>query len=125
MRILFANQDPSTRSSLGLLFKAQSDLELVGEPSAVSQLLSVVGTHRPDVVILDFDLLGEQIDTLLGMLQSLDDPPAVVGMSVRAERRQTAMDMGANRFVYKGDPPDRLLSAIWTAYNQRGESRKE
>jgi DNA-binding NarL/FixJ family response regulator len=125
MRILLANQDPSTRSSLGILFKAQSDLEVVGEPSEVSQLLSVVRTHRPDVVVVDFDLLGEQIDTLLGMLQSLDDPPAVVGMSIRAERRQAAMDMGADGFAYKGDPPDRLLSAIRMAYSHRSETRQE
>jgi DNA-binding NarL/FixJ family response regulator len=125
MRILLTNQDASTRSSLGILFKAQSDMEVVGEPSTMSQLLSVVRTRRPDVVIVDFDLLTEPVDTLLGMLQSLDHPPAVVGMSIRAERRQTALDAGADAFAYKGDPPDRLLSAIRTAYNQRGESRQE
>jgi DNA-binding NarL/FixJ family response regulator len=124
MRVLLANQDPSTRSSLGILFRAQSDLEVVGQPSDVSQFLSDVRTHHPDVVVVDFDLLGEQIDTLIGMLHSLEDPPAVVGMSVRAERRQAAMDAGADAFAYKGDPPDRLLSAIRTVFHKKGEHRE-
>jgi DNA-binding NarL/FixJ family response regulator len=81
MRILLPNQDPSTRSSLGILFKAQSDLELVGEPSEVSQLASDVQTHNSDVV----------------------------SMSVRTEERQAVIDMGAKSTrlaVTIGDNPD-------------------
>ena len=124
MRILLPNQGPSTRSFLGILFKAQSDLELVGEPSEVSQLASDVKTHNPDVVILDYDLLGEQVDSLLEMVKSLDHCPVVVGMSVRAEKRQTVIDTGADGFAYMGDPPECLLSAIRTAFNQRSEQHK-
>jgi DNA-binding NarL/FixJ family response regulator len=120
MRVLLANQDPPTRFSLGILFKAQSDLEVVGQPSDVSQLLSDVRAHNPDVVVFDLDLLSEQIDALVGVLRSLDHPPAVVGMSIRAAKRQAAIDAGADAFAYKGDPPDRLLSAIRTAFSRRG-----
>ena len=120
VRILLANQDPVMRSSLGILIKAQLDLEVVGESAEVSQLLSDVRTHHPDVVVLDFDLRGMQIDVLLEMLRSLDQPPAVVGMSVRAERQQAVIEAGADAFAYKGDPPDRLLSAIRTVSHKRG-----
>jgi DNA-binding NarL/FixJ family response regulator len=57
---------------------------------------------------------------LLRMLQSLDQPPAVVGMSVRAEKRQAVLEAGADAFAYKGDPPDCLLSAIRTVSQEKG-----
>jgi DNA-binding NarL/FixJ family response regulator len=125
MRVLLANQDASTRSSLGLLFKAQSDLDVVGPTDEVSQTLLDAETHRPEVVVLDLDLLGEQIEAVIGALRSLDHPPVVVGVSVRAERRQIALDMGVDAFAYKGDPPDRLLATIRGAFDQWSVSHQE
>ena len=72
--------DPLWGSSI----KAQSDLDVVGESDEVAQLLSDVRPHHPDVVVLDFDLLGRQ-STRCWRAGSLDHPPAVVGMSVRAD----------------------------------------
>jgi two-component system response regulator DesR len=122
MRVLLANLDPTTRSSLGILFKAQPDLGIVGQPDEPSPLLSQLRAHTPDVMVLDLDVLTGQVDAVLQLLRSVDRPPAVVGMSVRAEKRATAMDMGVDAFAYKGDPPDRLLDAIRTAFSQRSKS---
>jgi len=122
MRVLCANLDPSTRSSLEILFKVQPDLEIVGQPDEPSPLPSQLRSHVPDVVVLDFDVHGGQIDDVLVLLRSLDRRPAVVGMSVRAEKCEAAMEMGVDAFVYKGDPPDRLLDAIRTAFSQRSKS---
>jgi DNA-binding NarL/FixJ family response regulator len=121
MRVLLANLDPSTWSSLGILFKAQPDLEIVGQPSEPSPLQSQLRAHAPDVVVLEFDVHGGQIDDVLALLRSLDRPPAVVGMSVRAEKRAAAMERGVDAFACKCDPPDRLLDAIRTAYRQRSK----
>lgn len=112
MRIFLANQDPMTRSSLGILFRAQPDLELVGAAADASHSVSEVSASDPDVVLLDFDPVAELSEQLLGAIKSLEHPPAVVGMSVHAERRQDVLDAGADAFACKRESPDQLLSSI-------------
>lgn len=121
MRIFLANQDPPTRWSLGILFRAQPDLELVGAAADAAQSLTEVSASDPDVVILDFDPVAELSEQLLGAIKSLERPPAVVAMSVRAERRQDVLDAGADAFACKGDSPDQLLSSIRSVGRERNE----
>jgi DNA-binding NarL/FixJ family response regulator len=111
MRIFLANQDALTFSSLRILFRAQTDLELVGAGD-VSECLSDVSASHPDVVLLDFDSTPEPPEHLLSAIKSLDHPPAVVVMSVRAEKRQQALSAGADAFACKGESPEKLLSSI-------------
>jgi DNA-binding NarL/FixJ family response regulator len=111
MRIFLANQDALTFSSLRILFRAQTDLELVGAGD-VSECLSDVSASHPDVVLLDFDPVAELSEQLLGAIKLLDQPPAVVVMSVRAEKRQQALSAGADAFACKGESPEKLLSSI-------------
>jgi DNA-binding NarL/FixJ family response regulator len=112
MRIVLADQQAVGRSSLKILFRAQPDLELVGEAADVGELISQVKASAPDVIVLDFDLIAGQIDVLMALLRSLDNPPAVVAMSVRSEYRRLAAEAGFDGFAYKGDPPERLLAAM-------------
>jgi DNA-binding NarL/FixJ family response regulator len=112
MRIFLASKDPTIHSSLGILFRAPPDLELVGDATDTSQFLSEVSAIDPDVVLLDFDPISEPPEQLLGAINLLDHPPAVVVMSVRAEQRQDALSAGADAFACKGEPPDQLLSSI-------------
>jgi DNA-binding NarL/FixJ family response regulator len=112
MRIFLVNQDATTLSSLGILFRAQPDLELVGAAADVSQSLSDVSASDPDVVLIDFDPGAESLEQMLAAIKSLELPPAVVALSVRAEKCQDALDAGADAFACKGESPDRLLSSI-------------
>lgn len=125
MRVLLANLDPSTRSSLAILFKAKPDLEIVGPLDEPASLPSQLQDHAPDVVVLDLDVLSGQIDAVLELLRSLDRPPCVVGMSVRGENREVAMAMGVDAFAYKGDPPSCLLDAVRTAFGQQCKSIRQ
>ena len=112
MRIVIADREPSTRSAIGMLLSAQSDMELVGEAADLVELLSQIKRSSPDLVILDWDVLGQRIDALLDLLGLFDSPPAIVGLSVHAENRQAAMQVGVGAFAYKGEPPERLLAVL-------------
>ena len=112
MRIVIADQEPSTRSAIGMLLNAQPDMELVGEAADLVDLLSRIKSTDPDLVILDWDVLGQRIDALLDLLELFDAPPRIIGLSVRAENRQAAMEVGVGAFAYKGEPPARLLAVI-------------
>jgi DNA-binding NarL/FixJ family response regulator len=49
---------------------------------------------------------------LISALRHLDFHPAVIALDVRLETEQAALAAGADIYVFKGDPPKRLLIAI-------------
>ena len=112
MRIIVADQESSTRSALRMLLTAQPDMDLVGEASDLLELLTEVKANDPDLVILDWDVLGQRIDKLLDLLELFDKPPLIIGLSVHDENRKAATVAGVAGFAYKGEPPERLLAVI-------------
>jgi DNA-binding response OmpR family regulator len=64
------------------------------------------------LVLLGWELPGlPAVDSLLALRQIRSDL-MVIALSGRPEARQVALDAGANAFVSKSDPPERLLAAI-------------
>ena len=112
MRIVIADQEPSARFALGMLIRSQPDMEVVGEASDLLELLCQIKANAPDLVILDWDVLGQRIDSLLNLLSLFDSPPGIVGLSTRAENRQAVVEAGVSAFAFKEEPPERLLAAI-------------
>jgi DNA-binding NarL/FixJ family response regulator len=112
MRILVADSQPRVRFALRVLLEQQPGLEVVGEAADSRELLVQVGSTSPDLVLLGWELPGlPAVDSLLALRQIRSDL-MVIALSGRPEARQVALDAGANAFVSKSDPPERLLAAI-------------
>jgi DNA-binding NarL/FixJ family response regulator len=112
MRVVLADRQSSTRSALRILIRAQEDLSLVGEASNAAELLSAIEATAPDLVVFDFDDFDQAVEDVLDSLREVLPSTAVVGMSIRTADCQLALSHGADDFVYKGDPPKRLLEAV-------------
>ena len=78
MRIVVASEDRSASSAIGMLIDAQPDLELAGDVSEIADLLVKIKSQRPDLVVLDWEMLGQRIDTLVDLLELFDEPPMIV-----------------------------------------------
>ncbi len=111
-RILLADDDPAICSALRLLLEQEAGLSVVGEAAAASSTRQQVAYLRPDLLLLDWELPGATGTGLLDRLHA--DVPAmrIIALSSRPEARPAALAAGADAFVSKGDPPDRLLAAI-------------
>ncbi len=112
MRILLADDQPKVRSALRLLLEQEPEMSVVGEAAEVEDLLAQVEATQPDLVLLDWELPGLQAADLLPTLRSLHPRLKVIALSGRLEARQAALTAGAEAFVSKGDPPERLLAAV-------------
>ncbi len=121
IRILIADDQPQVRSALRLLLIHERDVTVVGEAGDAEQLLELVVELQPDLVLLDWELPGQDICTTLAGLQAARPGLAVIALSGRPEARRTALAAGANAFVSKGDPPERLLTEL-QAVSARGEA---
>jgi DNA-binding NarL/FixJ family response regulator len=112
MRILLADDQPKVRLGLRLLLEQEEWASVVGEAVDAEGLLTQVEAAQPDLVLLDWSLHRSEKPDLLPDLRGCCPGLAVVVLSGQPEAEQDALDAGADAFVSKADPPERLLAAI-------------
>ncbi len=111
-RILVADSDARVRLALHTLLKQEPGHFVVRESGDVGSLATQVRELRPDLVLLDWELPGRPAAALLLALHGLDYHPRIIVLSTRPESELDALAAGADAFVYKGDPPERLLQSF-------------
>jgi DNA-binding NarL/FixJ family response regulator len=116
MRILLADPQPKVRFALRVLLERQPGFEVIGEASDAKGLLARVKDSCPDVVLLGWELPGAVEPNTLTALHEACGNVVVIALSGRLTARRAAMAAGADAFVSKGDPPERLLAAINDCY---------
>lgn len=95
-----------------MLITAQPDLALVGDVGDMADLLRVIETKQPDLVVLDWDDFRSRIETAQQLLELFDEPPMIVALSVHENARTAVFDSGVAGFAYKGAPPSEFLNII-------------
>ena len=112
MRVLIADGQSKVRFALRVLLERQPELKVVGEVVYAQDLLAQVQTTNPDLVLLGWELSGLAAIGSLPALRKVHSDLFVIALSGRSEARRAALDAGADAFVSKIDPPERLLAAI-------------
>ncbi|HEY76310.1 MAG TPA: response regulator transcription factor [Thermoflexia bacterium] len=121
LRVLIADDQPRVRSALRLLLIQESGVTVVGEAEDVEQALRLVAERQPDLVLLDWELPRWGGPAALTGLRRVRAGLAVIALSGRPEARRSALEAGADGFVSKGDPPERVLEAVRACRrNRRG-----
>jgi DNA-binding NarL/FixJ family response regulator len=112
MDILLVDDEARVRSALWLLLRQEFGVNIVGEAGDLSQALALTAMRKPNVMLLDWDLLGENGKSILNRLREASSDLSIIALSLRAEARERALQAGVDAFVCKGDTPDRLKAAL-------------
>ena len=112
MRILLADNEPRVRSALRLLLEQQPVVDIVEEVTNTQELQDHVRNHCPDVLLLDWALLGSTSKNPLTSLRNFHPGIFIIVLDSKPQTRQIALVAGANEFVSKNEPPEKLLAAI-------------
>jgi CheY-like chemotaxis protein len=86
--------------------------------TSVTKALEVLQWHRPDVLVSDLAMPGEDGYKLIAKIRSLENkdegqlPAVALTSHVRVEDRARALAAGFNMFVPKPVEPAELLNAI-------------
>ena len=112
MRVLLADDQPKVCSALRLLLSQQPGIEVVGETAEAEALLAHIENTHPDLILLDWELPGLSRNGRFSVLRARYPNLKVIALSGRPEVRGTALKAGADAFVSKIEPPDRLLGAL-------------
>ena len=109
MRVLLADGRDQVRSALHILLDQEPEVTLVGDVDDARNLPAAIAAAQPDVVLLDWELpylVGSQ---MLVTLRTRFPELQVIVLSCQLENRHVVLMSGADAFVSKIDPPDRLL----------------
>jgi DNA-binding NarL/FixJ family response regulator len=112
MRILIADDWANVQVALRVMLEQQPGFEVVGEVVDAEELSAWVEAACPDLLLLGWELPGLAGVDLLPALRRACPNLLVIVLSGRWGARQAALAAGADAFVSKVAPPERLLAAI-------------
>ncbi len=113
-RIVVIDPQPAVRAGLAMMLRTEPGLVPVGSAAGAGDGLELVERQRPDVVLLDPQLLDGDGLGLCRRLRSLEHPPRVVLYTSDRERALAVLVRvaGADGLVDKAAEPGELFEAI-------------
>ena len=114
IRILIVDDHPVMCSGLSNMLSSQEGMTVIGTCGSGSEALKMVGTHRPDLLLLDVRMPGMDGIAVLQALQSFKAPPRVVVLTSyeQDELIYRAIKAGAQGYVLKDATEVDLIAAI-------------
>ena len=114
MKILLADDNPEVRSALRLLLEQEPLLAVVMEVTDSQSLLLHVSENCPMVLLLDWELPGLHTGDIINQFRTHCPEMKVIALSSRFEARQEALAARMDAFVSKAEPPEKILSTVWS-----------
>ena len=121
IRVLIVDDHPVVRDGLRGMLSGDPELEVVGEASDGAEALAVVGTLRPDVILMDLRMPDMGGAATIRALAEKRSPAHVLVLTTYDSDSDVvpALEAGATGYLLKDAPRDELVRAIRAA--ARGE----
>lgn len=115
-RLVIVDDDPMVRTGLRLILGGEPDLDLVGEAGDGRQAMIVIRDLRPDVVLMDIRMPGQDGLTTTELLLAKPDPPRILVLTTfdADDMVLRALQLGADGFLLKDTPPPKMIEAVRT-----------
>ena len=110
--VILADREPQVRSALRFLFAGRKGLGTVSEVTDTNQVIACIAGKCADLLLIDWDLPGQAIDTLLPIIKMICPRVFIVVLSAQEEDCQKALLAGADAYLGEYDPPNLLLAII-------------
>jgi two-component system response regulator DesR len=121
MRVVLADRDADVRGALRLLLIHELGMEVVAEAVDADDLWLAAQDAQPDLLLVEWEVLGPEADRALARLHALSPRPQVIAVSGHPEACRHAVTAGADAFVCKADPPEQVVQTL-RAFQARGET---
>lgn len=123
IRVLIADDQPRARRSLQALLtairwdytsSAHHDrlMEIVGDATDGQQVIDLVQSLQPEVIVMDLHLPKLDGLTVINVLKHRWPHVRIVVLTMYATDRVAALEAGADAFLLKGCPTSELLAAV-------------
>jgi DNA-binding LytR/AlgR family response regulator len=120
LRTLIVDDEIPARERLKRLLADLEGVELIGEAEDGAQAVETIEREKPDLVLLDIQMPG--LDGF-GVIEALEDPPAVIFVTAYDEYAIRAFEVNALDYLLKPFSRGRLEKAIHRARESLAEER--
>jgi DNA-binding NarL/FixJ family response regulator len=114
IRVFLCDDVPELRALLRYGLEEDEQLEVVGEAGTAEDAIAAVGELLPDVVLLDLSMPGmDGLEAIPRLLEVAPGTAIVVFSGFAAARmRAPALELGAARYVEKGEPLETVRATV-------------
>ena len=122
IRIALADDHALMREGLRQILMAQHDISVVGEAGDSSGALAVVAAEKPDVVLLDVEMPGEDVTVTVRRMKAASPRTKVIILSMydRQHLVQSLLALGIKGYLLKSVTGEQVVAAIRNATAQDG-----
>lgn len=113
LRVVIADDEPHVRQALALICEDALGLQVTGAASDATELLGLMRAARPDIVLLAWGLPDMPMPALIRQLR-LQATCRLIVVGAYPESRPDALMAGADAFISKSEPPEKLLKLLQT-----------
>jgi DNA-binding NarL/FixJ family response regulator len=116
--ILFEDND-RMRESLAYLLNSTTDYKVIGDYNNCTDAANIARVYRPDVVLMDIDMPGQNGIQGVTMIKEARPQTAVIMYTVFEDDDKLfeCLCAGANGYLLKKTPPGKLVDAIEEVMN--------
>jgi DNA-binding NarL/FixJ family response regulator len=95
------------------------DYEIVGEAKDGEQAVTLCASEKPDLTLLDFDILSKHGTQVVQEILALNPDGIIIMLSGRGDvaTMQLCLDLGAYHYIRKDYPLDTIFSVIEESSN--------
>jgi CheY-like chemotaxis protein len=119
MRVLVADDQPRARQSMKAVLDAWRCVDEVREAADGDEAVQLAESFRPDVILLDARMPKMDGLEALKRIKAKGQPIKIIVLSMYPEVKAEALAAGADAFVSKSDPPDRLRKTLMDVMGDR------
>jgi DNA-binding NarL/FixJ family response regulator len=114
IRVMIVSLNPLLRAGVRMILQNHRDLVVVAEASSASKAVEIASRDRPDLVLIDIDILGEEIIELIGGLQKAAEDCLILLLSDLKDEEvsRKALCSGAAGVFLKIQPAAVLITLI-------------
>jgi DNA-binding NarL/FixJ family response regulator len=118
IRVIIADDDPVILKGLSMILSVNESIDLVGEAHDGAEALRLCRSLRPDVALLDIRMpVMDGIKATEEILKHGLAAPLLLTTFDEPELISRALKSGAQGYILKNSPTERILSAIETVAN--------
>jgi len=112
MDIIIATSSADLRIALELLIREEADISVTGTTNKTEGLCEWIETNRPDLLLLDWELVGNSSTKILGTISRLTLPPKIIVIAENESIEEVALKAGADSLIQKGYSRKGMLESI-------------
>ena len=119
LHLLIVDDQPRARQSLKALLATRFEKMVTCEAVNGVDAIRCVESCKPDIVLMDARMPDMDGIEATRIIKSNAAHIPVIVLSMYPEYQEAALAAGANTFISKGDPPERLLEALTKASSSK------